>query len=153
MQDKWVVYIKCIVHPKNKKIGHHLRALKLFPEWFSFFCWTQKIFWRMSATKQLMTSIFFLPLKSMGSIDWLPILQNVFFCVSFVFSRRKKFIQVWNDLWVSKWWHNFGGENGLINTSATTNWDMNYCLFILKMQNVSLITLVTLQTSDLEQSF
>jgi len=35
----------------------------------------------MSATKQLMTSIFFLPLKSMGSIDWLPILQNVFFCV------------------------------------------------------------------------
>ncbi len=68
-----------------------------------YICWTQrKIFWRMWETEQLW-----------GTIDlghywpktaWL---QTFFRISSFVFSRTKTFIQVWN-YWVvvSKWWQN-----------------------------------------------
>jgi len=36
---------------------------------------------------------------------WLPIFFRI--SSSFVFSRRNKFIQVWNNLRVRKWWQNF----------------------------------------------
>jgi len=84
------------------------------PLWICFFCWTQrKIFWRMPVTKQLIdpidfNSIFFLLWKSMGSINRLitNILQNIFLCLQ----QKKKIIQVWNNLRVSKWWPNFHFE-------------------------------------------
>jgi len=61
----------------------------------------KKIFRRMSVTKQLMGPIDF---HSMGekirkSMVW----SLTFFKISsFVFNRRKKFAQVWNNLKVSK---------------------------------------------------
>ncbi len=78
----------------------------------SLFCWTQmKIFWRMWETEQFwgiidFHSIFF----SYYGSQWCPKtswLQTFFKISSFVFSRTKKFIQVWNYLRVSKWWQNF----------------------------------------------
>ncbi len=51
-------------------------------------------------------SIFF----SYYGSQWCPKtawLQTLFKISSFVFSRTKKFIQVWNYLRVSKWWQNF----------------------------------------------
>jgi len=65
------------------------------------------MFWRMSVTRQLMYPIDFhiMEGKKWGtSTVWL----STFFKISsFVFSRRKKFMQVWNNLRVSKCWQNF----------------------------------------------
>jgi len=71
----------------------------------------KKIFWRMSGTKQLWGSISFHSMenKYYGS-QWWPTnvwFQTFFKISSFVFSRRKKCIMVWNNLSVSKWWQNF----------------------------------------------
>ncbi len=74
----------------------------------SLFCWTQrKIFWRMWETEQFWGSSIFV--YYCGS-QWCPKtdrLQTSFKISSFVFSRTKTFIQVWNYLRVSKWWQNF----------------------------------------------
>ncbi len=76
------------------------------------FCWTQrKIFWRMWETEQFWGTIDFhsIIFSCYGS-QWCPKtawLQTFFKICSFVFSRTKKFIQVWNNLRVSKWWQNF----------------------------------------------
>ncbi len=34
-------------------------------------------------------------------------MQDIFQISSFVFHRRKKGMQIWNDMRVSKWWQNF----------------------------------------------
>ncbi len=74
------------------------------------FCWTQrKIFWRMwkqSSSGAPLTSIVFMT-SSMSS-QWCintAWLQTFFRISSFVFSRTKTFIQVWNYLRVSKWYN------------------------------------------------
>ncbi len=62
---------------------------------------------KQSSSGAPLTSIvfFFLLWKSMvPKTAWL---QTFFKISSFVFSRTKKFIQVWNYLRVSKWWQNF----------------------------------------------
>ena len=68
----------------------------------------------MSVTKQLMDLIDFHSRKKMyyGS-QWLQLTVWLltFFKISiFLCSRRKKFIQFWNNLRVSKWWQNFHFE-------------------------------------------
>jgi len=68
-------------------------------------CGTQKkIFWRIWVTKKLMGRIDFHSMdeNNVGPINCLVthILKNIYF----VFSRRKKVLQVWNNLKVSKWW-------------------------------------------------
>ncbi len=53
--------------------------------------------------------------KSMTNIHfWLPTFIKIFY---FVFNTRKKLLQVWNNLSMSKWWQNlnFGG-NGPFKT-------------------------------------
>ncbi len=75
------------------------------------FCWTQrKIFWRMWETEQFWGTFDFHCICSYYGSKWGPKtawLQTFFRISSVVFSRTKKFIQVWNYLRVSKWWHNF----------------------------------------------
>ncbi len=77
----------------------------------SLFCWTQrKIFWRMWETEQFWGTFDFHCICSYYGSKWGPKtawLQTFFRISSVVFSRTKKFIQVWNYLRVSKWWHNF----------------------------------------------
>ncbi len=67
--------------------------------------------WRMWETEQFWGTIdfhcifFFLLWRSMvPKTAWL---QTFFKISSFVFSRTKTFIQVWNYLRVSKWWQDF----------------------------------------------
>ncbi len=51
-------------------------------------------------------SIFFFPTMEVNGAPKQP--GYTFFRISsFVFSRTKKFLQVWNKLRVSKWWQNF----------------------------------------------
>ncbi len=78
----------------------------------SLFCWTQrKIFWRKFVIRLFWGTIDFHSRKKKyyGS-QWCPrtaLFPTFFRISSFVFSRTKTFIQVWNYLRVSKWWQNF----------------------------------------------
>ncbi len=121
MQVEWTLEcfdsLKGIVQPK-------MRILALFtlipsscskPVWIYFFycfCWAQKkTFWRMLVTKQLLVAIDFHSIffPYYGS-QWLPSivrLPTFFKTSSFVFNSTNKFIQVWNNLMVSKLWQNF----------------------------------------------
>ncbi len=78
----------------------------------SLFCRTQrKIFWRKFVTRLFRGTIDFhsREKKYYGS-QWCPrtaLFPRFFRISSFVFSRTKTFIQVWNYLRVSKWWQNF----------------------------------------------
>jgi len=61
-------------------------------------------------------SFFFLIFSShCGSQLYSTVLLLIFFKISFVFSRRKKLIQVWKNFGVKKWWQSFifGGELSL----------------------------------------
>ncbi len=44
------------------------------------------------------------------------VIPNLYKCISHaeqkMFKIRKKFIQVWNNIKVSKWWQNMGGGGG-----------------------------------------
>ncbi len=53
--SKTRMYIKGLVNPKR----NILLTLKLFQTWDSFLCWTQKIFLRMLAAKQLTVATYF----------------------------------------------------------------------------------------------
>ncbi len=99
----------------------------------SLFCWTQrKIFWRMWETEQFWGTIdihsiyFFLLWKSM--VPQNSLVTNFFKISSFVFSRTKTFIQVWNYLRVSKWWQNF---------NFWVNYPFNVSIYYLKPLNAS----------------
>ncbi len=93
----------------------------------SLFCWTQrKIFWRMWETAVLGTIDFHSIFFSYYGSQWCPKtawLQTFFKITSFVFSRTKKFIQVWNYLRVSKWWQNF---NFWVNYPFKTHCSANF---------------------------
>ncbi len=78
----------------------------------SLFCWTQReIFWRKFVTRLFWGTIdFHSRKKQYYRSQWCPRTAQfpTFFRISsFVFGRTKTFIQVWNYLRVSKWWHNF----------------------------------------------
>ncbi len=80
------------------------------PVWISLFFRTQrKIFWRecVSVSGAPLTSMVFF---SYYGSQWCPrtaLFPTFFRTSSFVFSRTKTFIQVWNYLRVSKQWQNF----------------------------------------------
>ncbi len=99
--------LKGIVHPKNSPSSSSK------PVWMSLFCWTQKIFWRIWETEQFCGTIdfhsifFFFSCHGSQCCPKTVWLQTFFKISSFVFSRTKTFIQVWNYLRVSKLWHNF----------------------------------------------
>ncbi len=82
------------------------------PVWISLFCWTQrKIFWRKFVTRLFWGTIDFHSRKNKyyGS-QWCPrtaLFPTFFRISSFVFSRTKTFIQIWDYLRVIKWWQNF----------------------------------------------
>ncbi len=76
------------------------------------FCWTQrKVLWRMWETEQFWGTIdFHSILFSTMEVNDAPkqSVYKLFFIISsFVFSRTKTFIQVWNYLRVIKWWQIF----------------------------------------------
>ncbi len=76
------------------------------------FCWTQrKIFWRKFVIRLFWGTIdFHRRKKKYYGSQWCPrtaLFPTFFRISSFVFSRIKTFIQVWNYLRVSKWWQNF----------------------------------------------
>ncbi len=69
-----------------------------------------KIFWRMLITKLFW--FYWLPLYEQKKIQWKSIGTKTvrlssFFRITFPFPRRKKVIQVWNDMSVSKGWQTF----------------------------------------------
>ncbi len=92
------------------------------PVWMCLFCRTQrKIFWRKFVTRLFWGTIDFYDKKYYGS-QWCPrtaLFPTFFRISSFVFSRTKTFIQVWNYLRVSKWWQNF---------HFWVNYSFNVCL-------------------------
>ncbi len=75
----------------------------------SLICWTQrKIFWRTFVARPFWGTIDFHSRKNRS--QWCPrtaLFPTFFRIPSFVFSRTKTFIQVWNYLRVSQWWQNF----------------------------------------------
>ncbi len=106
-------YIFSIITHSKKFITHSSEIILIccMTVWMSFFCWTQrKIFWRKWETEQFWGtidshSIYF----SYHGNQWCPKtawLQTFFKISSFVFSRTKKFIQVWgcvNDIFIFGW--------------------------------------------------
>ncbi len=108
-----------VQNKKNKNLSKNKNCVIIYspsssskPVWMSLFCGTQrKIFWRMWETEQFWSTIDFHSIFfSYSGSQWCPKtawLQTFFKISSFVFSRTKKFIQVWNFLRVSKWWQNF----------------------------------------------
>ncbi len=68
-------------------------------------------FWRKFVTRLFLGTIdFFTRKKKYYRSQWCPrtaVFPTFFRISSFVFSRTKTFIQVWNYLRVSKWWQNF----------------------------------------------
>jgi len=96
--------IKEILHPKMK-----IQSSFTHPQVVvSFFCWTQrKMFWRTIATKQLFGTVcFHSRKKKYYASHWF---QSFFKISSFVFSRRKKLIQVTElsflgGVWKKKRW-------------------------------------------------
>jgi len=60
--------------------------------------------WQLTVAIDFHCIFFFLLWKSMAIVNFLiaNILWNIFVCV---FNRRKKLIQVWNNLKMSKWQH------------------------------------------------
>ncbi len=82
------------------------------PVRMSLFCRTQrKIFWRKFVTRLFWGTIdFHIRNKKYYGSQWCPrtaLFPTFFRISSFVFSRTKTFIQVWNYLRVSKLWQNF----------------------------------------------
>jgi len=63
--------------------------------WISFFCWTQKIFWRMCQNSwwSLLISI-----ERERKYSPLTVWFVIFFKIYFVFSRRQKVKPVWNNM-------------------------------------------------------
>jgi len=87
----------------------HPQVFSKFKPVCIFLLLNTKIFWRMLVTKPLTGAIdfhsifFFLLWKSMAPVSvWLPTFFTISLC-----SAEEKFIQVWNNLRVSKWWQNF----------------------------------------------
>ncbi len=78
------------------------------PVWNYLFCQTQrKIFWSKFVIRLFWGTIDF---HSRKKKYWCPrtaLFPTFVRISSFVFSRTKTFIQVWNYLRVSKWWQNF----------------------------------------------
>jgi len=100
------------------KFRHQLLTLKLLQTCVNlfFFCWTQKkIFWRMIGSLAPLTSIVFYYGLYYGS-QWCQTnvwFQSFFKISSFVFSRRKKLVQVCNNLRLSKLWQKFSFLGGV----------------------------------------
>jgi len=101
--------LKGIVHPKMKmSVIIYSPSSCSKPEWISFFCWTQeKKFWRIRVTKQLMDPIDIKINKNTMEVNGVHQLLGYWQITCFVFSRRRKFIHVWNKLRVSRWWQTF----------------------------------------------
>ncbi len=101
--------LKGIVHPKMKILSSFTHPQVVPNLWMSLFCWTKEDILKNVGKEQSgapLTSIvfFFLLWKSIVPQNSLVtnFLQNLPLC-----SQNKEFIQVWNYLRVSKWWHNF----------------------------------------------
>ncbi len=114
------------------KFWHHLHLLSSFKSvWVSLFCRTQgKIFWRKFVTRLFWGTIdFHSRKKKYYWSQWCPrtaLFPTFFRISSFVFSRTKKLIQVWNYLRVSKWWQNFHfWVNYPFNNKVTKNPEVN----------------------------
>ncbi len=103
-----------IVHPKMKIVIIYSPSCRSKPVCTSFFCLTQnKIFWRMLVTKQFwfpLTFIVFIFYFFHNGSQQEPKHQHwspAFFKISyFVFHRRRKCIQVWNNMRANKGWQN-----------------------------------------------
>ncbi len=103
--------LKGIVHPKMKILSSFTQP-QIVPTCMNVFVLlnTRQIFWRKFVTRLFWGTIDFHRGKKILWKSMVP--QNcsfpTFFKISsFVFSRTKTFIQVWNYLRVSKWWQNF----------------------------------------------
>ncbi len=101
---------KGIVHPKMKIVSSFTHP-QVVPNLYECLCSAEhkgrysEECGKQSSHGATLTSCF-----SYYGSQWCPKtawLQTFFRISSFVFSRANTFIQVWNYLRVSKWWHNF----------------------------------------------
>jgi len=100
-------WVKGLVHPKKKMIIILLTP-KLFQTCMNFF-----VMWNIK--EDILRNVYFATKQLCGTIDFHSIFRSILWqavkgsnqlfgywhsskCLSFVFSRRKKLIQVWNDL-------------------------------------------------------
>ncbi len=105
--------VKGIVHPKVKILSSFTHP-QVVPNLYECLCsaehkgrYSEEYGKQSSSGAPLTSMVFFF---SYYGSQWCPKtawLQTFFKISSFVFGRTKKFIQVWNYLWVSKWWQNF----------------------------------------------
>ncbi len=109
----WVNYpFKGIVHPKRKILSSFTHP-QVVPNLYECLCsaehkgrYSEECGKQSSSGAPLTSIVFFFYYGS----QWCPRtawLQTFFKISSFVFSRTKTFIQVWNYLRVSKWWQYF----------------------------------------------
>ncbi len=104
--------LKGIVHPKIKILSSFTHP-QVDPNLYECVCcaehkgrYSEECEKQNSSGAPLTSIVFF----SYYGSQWCPKtawLQTFFKISSVVFSRTKKFIQVWNYLRVSKWWQNF----------------------------------------------
>ncbi len=104
--------LKGIVHPKklNSVIIYSPSSCSKPVRISLFWLTRRKIFWRKFVTRLFWGTIDFhsRTKNTMEENDAPELLFPTFFRISsFVFSRTKIFIQVWNYMRVSKWWQNF----------------------------------------------
>ncbi len=115
ISDKKVIFravkVKGTVHPKIKILSSFTHP-QVVPNLYEVICSAEqnirKIFWRKFVTRLFWGTIDFHSRNKNGS-QWCPrtaLFPTFFKISSFVFSRTKTFIQVWNYLRVSKWWQN-----------------------------------------------
>ncbi len=100
--------LKGIVHPKMKILS--FTHPQVVPNLYECVCSAEhKGRYSEECGKQSSSGSYYFFFSYYGS-QWCPKtawLQTFFKISSFVFSRTKTFIQVWNYLRVSKWWQNF----------------------------------------------
>ncbi len=105
--------LKGIVHPKMKILSSFTHP-QVVPNFYEFLCSAEhkgRFFWRKFVIRLFWGTIdFHSRKKNYYGSQWCPrtaLFPTFFRISSFVFSRTKKFIKVWNYLRMSKWWQNF----------------------------------------------
>lgn len=145
VQDSLIIryiyqHIRCFVHltkNKNKLIKNNLKDFRHLSGDFLFFFSINnfkvaKLHWQILVIlKRQFTQTW------VGGSHWLPWYGKKYYVTlwlltffkrsSFVFRRRKKLVQVWNNLRMSKWWQNliFGWTVPLIRIHAIGNFRWN----------------------------
>ncbi len=128
------IVIKGIVHPKMLIVIIYSLSCCTKPVLiFILVLNTKEDILKNGVTKQLLVPTYFESRKTIYGSHWGPatVWFPTFFKITFMFNRRKKLIQVLNNLIVSKWWHSFHlWVNYSFNVNKIKNTEKNNSLLL-----------------------